>query len=56
MEQPNLNYINELSGDSIDFKEKIIGIIKKELPEEIAIYQNFMKIKILRQQQKVFIN
>jgi len=38
MEQPNLNYINELSGDNLDFKNKIIGILKKELPDEIALY------------------
>jgi hypothetical protein len=38
MEQPNLNYINELSGDNVDFKAKIIGIIKIELPQEIEIY------------------
>jgi len=38
MEQPNLNYINDLSGDNLDFKDKIISILKKELPDEIAIY------------------
>jgi HPt (histidine-containing phosphotransfer) domain-containing protein len=39
MEQANLNYINELSGDNIDFKNKIIAILKRELPEEIAVYK-----------------
>jgi hypothetical protein len=29
MEQANLNYINELSGDNIDFKNKIIAILKE---------------------------
>ncbi|MEZ7500206.1 Hpt domain-containing protein [Flavobacterium sp. Arc3] len=38
MEQPNLNYIKELSGDNLDFKNKIIAILKKELPDEIALY------------------
>ncbi|WP_025741591.1 Hpt domain-containing protein [Aquimarina pacifica] len=33
-EIPNLNYIKELAGDSEAFKEKIIGIIKREFPEE----------------------
>ncbi len=40
MEKPNLSYINELSGDSDDFKQKIIAILKKELPEEIEVYQH----------------
>lgn len=39
MEQPNLNYINQLSGDNEEFKVKIISILKKELPEEIDIYK-----------------
>jgi hypothetical protein len=29
MEQPNLNYINELSGDNLEFKTKLIGILKR---------------------------
>lgn len=40
MEQPNLNYIDELSGDNLEFKTKLIGILKKELPEEIEGYTN----------------
>lgn len=43
MEQPNLNYINELSGDSLDFKSKIIAILKRELPEEIEMYKNHIQ-------------
>jgi hypothetical protein len=38
MEQPNLNYINELSGDNLEFKSRIISILKKELPDEIIVY------------------
>lgn len=38
MEQPNLKYIDELSGDNLEFKTKLIGILKKELPEEIKEY------------------
>ncbi len=38
MELPNLTYINELSGNDDSFKEKIIAIIKNELPEEIKNY------------------
>ncbi|VXB21690.1 Histidine kinase [Flavobacterium sp. 9AF] len=42
MEQPNLTYINELSGDSLEFKNKMIAILKKELPEEIENYERQM--------------
>jgi HPt (histidine-containing phosphotransfer) domain-containing protein len=40
MEKPNSNYINQLSGDNLEFKSKMIAILKRELPEEIAIYQS----------------
>jgi len=43
MEQPNLNYINQLCGDDNAFKNKLIAIIKKELPIEIASYQKSME-------------
>lgn len=38
MEQPNLNYINDLAGDDDDFRAKLVGVIKNELPVEIAEY------------------
>jgi len=38
MEQPNLNYIDQLCGEDNVFKQKMIDIIKKELPLEIAAY------------------
>jgi HPt (histidine-containing phosphotransfer) domain-containing protein len=40
MEQPNLDYINEISGGDKVFKEKLIQVVKDELPGEIEIYQN----------------
>jgi HPt (histidine-containing phosphotransfer) domain-containing protein len=40
MEQPNLNYINNLSGNDKVFKELIINTLKKELPLEINEYRN----------------
>lgn len=43
METPNLNYINELSGDNQEFKNKLIGILKRELPLEVELYQNEIK-------------
>lgn len=38
MEQPNLNYIDQLCGEDDAFKKKMIAIIKKELPLETAVY------------------
>lgn len=43
METPNLNYINELSGDNEEFKIKIISILKRELPVEVQVYQEEME-------------
>jgi HPt (histidine-containing phosphotransfer) domain-containing protein len=45
MEKPNSNYINQLSGDNEEFKAKIIGILKRELPEEVAFYENHIQSK-----------
>jgi HPt (histidine-containing phosphotransfer) domain-containing protein len=45
MEQPNCNYINQLSGDNIAFKNKMLAILKRELPEETDIYQKQMERK-----------
>lgn len=42
MEQPNLNYIDELSGDNLEFKIKLIGILKNELPKEVKDYSEQM--------------
>ncbi len=43
MEQPNNIYIEQLSGDNFDFKARMIAILKRELPEEIAIYHNHLQ-------------
>ncbi|MGO4822553.1 MULTISPECIES: Hpt domain-containing protein [unclassified Flavobacterium] len=43
MEQPNINYINKLSGDNVAFKSKMIAILKRELPEETTIYNHQMQ-------------
>ena len=45
MEHPNINYINDLAGDDTDFKDKLILIIKTELPEEIKSYNTLMEAK-----------
>lgn len=43
MEQPNLIYIDQLCGDDNEFKQKMIAIIKKELPLEILAYDKSME-------------
>lgn len=43
MEQPNLNYIDQLCGEDYSFKQKMIAIIKKELPLEIDSYHKCMQ-------------
>ncbi len=45
MEKPNSDYIDQLSGDNEEFKNKLIGILKKELPEETVIYQDLIQTK-----------
>jgi HPt (histidine-containing phosphotransfer) domain-containing protein len=41
-ERPNLNYIKELSGGDKEFENKLIQIVKKELPSEIEVYTKFI--------------
>ncbi len=45
METPNLDYINELSGDDIAFKNKFIEILKVEFPMEKTHYLDTIKNK-----------
>ncbi len=45
MEQPNLSYINELSGGDEAFKNKLITILKNEFPEEKEVYFKNFKAK-----------
>ena len=39
-ETPNLNYIEQLSGDDLLFQNKLIGILKTEFSKEKLIYFN----------------
>jgi hypothetical protein len=45
MEQPNISYIQNMSGGDKNFEKKLIGIIKSEFPIEMQVYFNSMKIK-----------
>jgi hypothetical protein len=40
MEQPNLNYINELSGDNLEFRTKLIGIQKEPKGNNRLLWRN----------------
>ena len=42
-EQPNLNYIEQLSGDDQAFKQRFLDILKGEFPEEQTEYLDSMK-------------
>lgn len=39
MEQPNLDYIKELAAGDVSFEQKLIQVVKTELPDEIATYE-----------------
>lgn len=44
MENPNLNYIKELSEGDLAFEESVLLVLKKEFPEELALFKkNFEK-------------
>jgi HPt (histidine-containing phosphotransfer) domain-containing protein len=43
MEKPNTKYIDELAENDIDFRNKIIEILKTELPQEITTYNNLIE-------------
>ena len=47
MESPNLSYIDQLSGGDLEFKNKIIEIIKNEFPLEKDEYYNNVQNKNL---------
>jgi len=37
--QPNLTQINQICGDNIGFRERLVNVIQKELPEEVSLYK-----------------
>lgn len=45
MEQANSEYIDQLSGDNIEFRKKLIDILKRELPEEVGSYREQIQNK-----------
>ncbi len=39
MEQPNLSLIKEIADNDADFEKSILDILKKEFPDEVALYK-----------------
>ncbi|TCP24310.1 hypothetical protein EV195_106115 [Tenacibaculum skagerrakense] len=52
-EQPNINYIKQLSGGDVEFEEKMLSILQKELPVEVETYLNTLKINNLQQTAEI---
>ena len=52
-EQPNIDYIKELSGGDSEFEEKMLSILKQELPVEIKTYLKTLEINNLRQTAEI---
>ena len=48
MATPNLSYIRELSGGDQEFESRLIGVLKKELPQEIDRFHKHIRQKNLR--------
>ncbi|MBT8322839.1 MAG: Hpt domain-containing protein [Eudoraea sp.] len=44
-EQPNLEYVDQLSGDDVAFKQKFLVILKEEFPLEQQEYQESLELK-----------
>ena len=42
-EKPNIKMIRQMSGGDTSFEEKMIEIIKRELPKEIYLYHEHLK-------------
>lgn len=52
-EKPNLKYIKEISGGDLIFEEKMLEIVKNELPEEIKSYETFLKEQNFKQAAEI---
>ncbi len=43
MEQPNLSYVQQLSGGDKAFEKKLLAVVVQEFPEEKVIYEGNME-------------
>ncbi|MEO9513153.1 MAG: Hpt domain-containing protein [Flavobacteriaceae bacterium] len=53
IEQPNLDYIKEISGGNEDFEKKFLNIIQLEFPKEKKEYMDFLEVDNLEESAKV---
>lgn len=53
LEQPNLQYIKDLSGGDVEFEEKMLLILKEEFPEELKTYNLTLEINELKQTAEI---
>ncbi|MDT0643819.1 Hpt domain-containing protein [Zunongwangia sp. F363] len=44
-EAPNLSYIHQLSDGNKDFEEKLLNVVRRELPEEIEVFKQNIRNK-----------
>ena len=42
-EVPNMAYIHQLSGGDLKFEEKLLEVIRKELPKEKELFEKFIE-------------
>jgi HPt (histidine-containing phosphotransfer) domain-containing protein len=53
-EQPNLNYIKEISGGDHDFEKKLIDVVKSEIFHEIEEYEeNLNELRLTKAAENV---
>jgi HPt (histidine-containing phosphotransfer) domain-containing protein len=45
MEQPNLSFIKELSGDDAEFEKSMLDLIKIEFPQEVQLFNHNFKFE-----------
>lgn len=48
-EQPNLSYVDQLSGDDMEFRDSFISIIKQEFPKEKELYLDYTDKQMTKQ-------
>lgn len=56
MEQPNIDYFIKLSNNNASFQQKLIEVVKYELPLEIDFYFNCKKLNEWKKQPSLFIS
>ncbi|XLS29723.1 Hpt domain-containing protein [Flavobacteriaceae bacterium M23B6Z8] len=52
-ETPNLNYIESLAANDTIFKQKLIGVIKNEFPDEKKLYESLRKENKLKETAEI---